>query len=57
MTPSEGMAPPSALSTEAAICVPTRAWLGVRVRVRVGVTVRVTVREAAICVPTRACAS
>ena len=57
MTPSEGMAPPSALSTEAAICVPTRAWLGVRVRVRVRVTVRVTDRVAAICVPTRACAS
>jgi hypothetical protein len=30
MTPSEGTLPLSALSTEAAICVPTRAWLGVR---------------------------
>ena len=27
MTPSEGTVPPSALSTEAAICVPTRAWV------------------------------
>jgi len=40
MTPSAGTVPSSALSTEAAICVPTRAWVRARVRGRVRVRAR-----------------